>query len=137
MKKYMYTLSFLLLFLANNMFAQSEEKNTSSEFFKSTKIDIETSNCTEEIDKNAIIEKEFADTKFTLDTKKKQIIVEYKNQSDSKVIEYKLNNTKLIFKDQEEYGKSEAYITMVNNSPVLKFKDHSDDCFFYVVNFSK
>lgn len=139
MKIYIYTLS-LYLFLTligNNAFAQTASKNNDNAIYTSTLVDLEISTCTETINKTAIIEKEFADTKFSLDVQKNQIIIDRKNQSDSKIIEYVLSNNKLIFKDQEEYGKLEAYVTMVNNLPVLKFKDHSDDCFFFVINFSK
>jgi len=134
MKKHIHKLVFLLFLLSGQIFAKNNSNNI---LYSKSKIDLELTSCNLDIDKNEIIQKEFLKTKFQLDLNKNLLYVNEEIKENSKIIEFSLNNSKMIFKDQEEYGKLEAYLTIVNNLPVLKFKDHDDDCFFFLVNFSK
>lgn len=134
MKKHIHKLVFLLFLLSGQIFAKNNSNNI---LYSKSKIDLELTSCNLDIDKNEIIQKEFLKTKFQLDLNKNLLYVNEEIKENSKIIEFSLNNSKMIFKDQEEYGKLEAYLTIVNNLPVLKFKDYDDDCFFFLVNFSK
>lgn len=121
---------------ASLTFAQNDSKPENKKIYNTFMIDIESIACNQIINKDEKII-EFSNTQFSLDLKKNILFITELNKENSKVIEFSLNNSKLIFKDQEEYGKLEAYLLIINDLPVLKFKDHSDDCFFFLVNFSK
>ena len=79
-----------------------------------------------------IIDKE-SNTSYNLDLKNNKLTVTDKGVSV--IVDFTILDTRMIFSDKNE--STEAYITMVNNLPVLKFKNRDEDCFFYVLSFSK
>lgn len=142
MKFNIYKLSFLLtlVFSQNHSFAQSDKDSDNSKIYANFTIGIDQATCSESINEKEIIAKEFSNTSFKLDLKSNFLSISYPNGDDLKTKKASFSigdNKKLSFNDQEKYGKLEAYLIFENELPVIKFKDHSDDCFFYVLKFAK
>lgn len=135
--KCVYTFVFFILMNIALFAQQNNKKLEDIKKYNNFTIDLDTSNCNLSINKTEIINKEFSNTKFTLDLENNILILSELLKEDSKVIEFTLNNSKIIFKDKEEYGNVEAYLIFKNKLPVIKFKDHFDDCFFYIILFDK
>lgn len=134
--KYFYTLV-LIFIISQRLSAHTPSEAVPNKIYNNAVADLDISSCAQAINKADKIQKEFSDTKFRLDLIKGQLHLDRKNEENSKVIEFTLDDSKLIFKDQEEYGKMDAYLIFENHLPVLQFKDHPGDCFFYQIKFSE
>ncbi len=115
-----------------NAIAQNSINSKEVETYTSYTIDLDISTCTKNLNKKEIIDKE-SNTSYNLDLKNNKLTVTDKGVSV--IVDFTILDTRMIFSDKNE--STEAYITMVNNLPVLKFKNRDEDCFFYVLSFSK
>jgi hypothetical protein len=117
------------IFGFNNINANEINKIT----FTSKSITITDITCTSPINENEIIEKEFSNTIFTIDLAKNELIRNI--NGNLKNYTFKIENGKIIFINCEPCNKSDMTITYKDGSPILKFKDHSDDCFSFTIIF--
>ena len=122
-------LTLLSIFGFNNINANEINKTT----FTSKSITITDITCTSPINENEIIEKEFSNTIFTIDLAKNELIRNI--NGNLKSYTFKIENGKIIFTNCESCNKSDMSIIYKDGSPILKFKDHSDDCFSFTIIF--
>lgn len=109
--------------------------------FIQSKIAIIQNNCTEKIDADAIIEKEFSNTNFEINTKDNSIsintIADENHLQSNKYFKYTVESAnKITLTDTEKQKNINATLLYENNLPVLIFKDHDDDCFSYKIYFN-
>ncbi|MEZ4880302.1 MAG: hypothetical protein R2801_09085 [Chitinophagales bacterium] len=108
--------------------------------YTQSKIVIIQDKCSEKIDADIKIEKEFSNTNFEINTNDNSISIittadENHLQSNRNFRYTKESTNKIVLTDIEKQNSINATLLYENNLPVLVLKDHDDDCFSYKIYF--